>query len=159
MPGHWQYFSTLPTLNLSANPSCVPISQSIANSISIQIRQASHHFFAHLHSHYQYMTLKPSPLEWHLIGRGHANTRPIRVTFPHLVKGTSTTGERPKCLNGGRFRQPIWSSTKRQSRWRHISSLQQQNIFNSKHSQSRATRSIPCQSNVNPIPIGGHLRK
>ena len=36
------------------------------------------------------MTLKPSPQDWHSIGTGHANTRPIQVTIPRLLKGTST---------------------------------------------------------------------
>ena len=38
-----------------------------------------------------------------------ANQTPIQVTIPHLVKGTSTIGERPKCLNEGRFRQSMFN--------------------------------------------------
>ena len=38
-----------------------------------------------------------------------ANQTPIQVTIPHLVKGTSTIGDRPKCLNEGRLRQSMFN--------------------------------------------------
>ena len=77
----------------------------------------------------------PSPLDSDSIGRGHANTKPIRVTFPHLVKGTSAI--RSLLLSGRQhFRTTVW--------WPQMSI----------HGQSSANpSSVWCQPRVNPLPI------
>ena len=85
------------------------------------------------------MTLKPSPQDWHSIGTGHANTTPIRVTKPRLVKGTSTIQRR--LLSG----QHHFRTTLRCRHNVNPRTIKCQSVI--------SMMPTMCQSNANPLTI------
>ena len=78
---------------------------------------------------------------WRSIGTKHVNNGSIQCTIPHLVKGTSTVRVRPKCLNGGWFRESIHNYVP----------LERQSLLPLCHSQTNV--SIQYQSVTNLWPI------
>ena len=83
----------------------------------------------------------PNHSHWRSIGTKHVNNGSIQCTIPHLVKGTSTVRVRPKCLNGGWFRESIHNYVP----------LERQSLLPLCHSQTNV--SIQYQSVTNLWPI------
>ena len=152
-----KFYYFIPILDQSSNPWAILPSK----SLTIPPTQTTHHHttkpltFTTLHLSQGINRWHSNHPDWRSIGTRHVNNGPIQCTIPHLVKGTSTIRDRPKCLSGWWFRESILNDVP----------LKRQSMLT--FSQSQTNMSIQCQStnplsisdqfiaqHVNPSPIG-----
>ena len=148
----------MPILDKSANPSQInqsrtnlSISQPITNpSIKCRCSTIPPTQTTHTTKPLTFTTLQLSQginrwhsnhSHWRLIGTRHVNNGPIQCTIPHLVKGTSTIRDRPKCLSGWWFRESILNDVP----------LKHQSMLPFSQSQTNPMP-IHCQSQTNSLP-------
>ena len=152
LPIHHQsvYPTSILYQSMRANPS--PICQSVAPGTYTQSPNGPS---AHLSAPIIRTGLSPIGRTLARIDRDHANPVPIGGQSRSGTGNKNTIGDRPKCLDGGRFRRSIYDQTplQRQSTLptHYILPIPKQS-GNPRpiHFQSKTNLSIECQSYANP---------